>query len=235
MAGANRPYVYGGDVNYLQLCQRLNQEAGLQGAETRPASVLNQTGMMARVVKWIAESWVDIQSQRDWDFMRTTLTFNTIVGQRDYTSVDIPAYATVRRLDNFAQVTDATPTIQPIYPLSYIEFRKRFERQAAASARPQYFTAVNGGIIRFDSTPDAIYPVRMDAFMTPTVLANTTDTPAIPDADHMIIVWAALMKYAFQDSQTELYQYAQLNYERMLSALLGTQVETASRGVEPLA
>ena len=101
-------------MNYLQLCQRLNEEAGLQGAATKPTSVLNQTAMLARVVKWITEAWTDIQTQREWDFLRTTLTFNTVVGQRDYTSSNVPAYANVRRLDNFAQVTDAPSWLSPL-------------------------------------------------------------------------------------------------------------------------
>lgn len=235
MSGPNGPFSLGGYVNYVQLCQRLNLEAGLQGAETRPTSVLNQTGMMYRLVKWVAEEWVNIQAQRDWEFLRTSLSFNTVVGQRDYTSSDVPAYGNVRRLDNFAQVTDSSSNILPMIPLAYPQFRMQFERTAAASGVPLYYTQAPGPIIRMNTLPDAAYPVRIDAYRAPIVLTNNTDTPAIPDSDHMVIVWGALMKYALQDSQQELFQHAQMNYNRMISNLVKTQTYSASKMAEPLA
>lgn len=197
--------------------------------------MLNQTGMMARVVNWIAEEWVAIQDQRDWEFLRLSLSFNTVVGQRDYTSMDIPAYANVRRLDGFAQVTDANSNILPMLPLAYPQFRTQFERTTAASGVPLYYTQAPGPIIRLNTLPDAIYPVRMDAYRAPVVLAANTDIPAIPTADHMVIVWGALMKYALQDSQAELYQHAQMNYNRMISNMVKTQTYSASVAMEPLA
>ena len=66
-------------MTYLQLVQRTRQECGIAG--DGPTTVVGQTREMKRLCDWVAQSWVEIQEERqDWDFMRKSVTFNTSSG-----------------------------------------------------------------------------------------------------------------------------------------------------------
>ncbi len=74
-------------MTFLQLVQRLRQEAGASG--TGPVTVVNQDGELARMVNWINDAWLDIQSQhKDWGWMRTTCTFPTVTSKGTYSAAD---------------------------------------------------------------------------------------------------------------------------------------------------
>jgi hypothetical protein len=67
-------------VNFLQLVQRLRTETKASGSSI--TSVVNQTGEYGRLVDWINDAWLDIQSERtDWEWMRATATFPTVTGR----------------------------------------------------------------------------------------------------------------------------------------------------------
>ena len=67
-------------MNFLQLVQRLRSETKATG--TTVTSVLNQSGEYARLVNWINDAWLDIQSAHtDWGWMRTSVTFPTVTGR----------------------------------------------------------------------------------------------------------------------------------------------------------
>ena len=60
-------------MNFLDLCQRLVQETGI--ADEGPATVTGQTGDMGRIVNWINDAWLKIQSIRaDWNWAWSTGT-----------------------------------------------------------------------------------------------------------------------------------------------------------------
>jgi|ERR1700741_421953 len=67
-------------ATFLQLVQRLRTET--KAAGTTVTSVVNQTGEYARLVNWINDAWLDIQSAHtDWGWMRTSMTFPTVTGR----------------------------------------------------------------------------------------------------------------------------------------------------------
>lgn len=83
-------------MNFLGLVQRLRQEAGASG--TGPLTTANQTGELQRLVNWINDAWLDIQSLRtDWDWMRSTFSFPTVSSQGIYTTsqMGIPTWSNV--------------------------------------------------------------------------------------------------------------------------------------------
>jgi hypothetical protein len=84
-------------LNYLQLCQKLRQEAGISGSG--PTSTLNQSGELARVCDWIQQSYIDIQEKHtDWNFLRRTFSLPLTIGKSVYpvninnTSSDTTSY-----------------------------------------------------------------------------------------------------------------------------------------------
>lgn len=77
-------------MNFLGLVQRLTQEAGASGAG--PTDVVGQQGEYARMVNWVNDAWLDIQSlHQDWEFLRTTCSFPTVDGQAVYTATQANA------------------------------------------------------------------------------------------------------------------------------------------------
>jgi len=68
---------------YLQLCALLRQNAIDSG--TGPATVLAQSGELARFVQWIADAWTELQNEKDeWFWMRKSFTVNTVADDSDY-------------------------------------------------------------------------------------------------------------------------------------------------------
>ncbi|RLC09555.1 MAG: hypothetical protein DRI24_21580, partial [Deltaproteobacteria bacterium] len=63
-------------MNFLQLCKRLRQEAGLTGSG--PSTVVDQTGISKQIVDWVNTAYVDVLSQHaNWHFMQDDFSFNT--------------------------------------------------------------------------------------------------------------------------------------------------------------
>lgn len=75
---------------FLGLVQRLRQESGASG--TGPVSTIGQTGELNRMVNWINDAWMDIQSlHQNWQFLRSTCSFPTVNAQAIYSPVQCNA------------------------------------------------------------------------------------------------------------------------------------------------
>lgn len=75
-------------MNKLQLCQRLQTDAGVSGTLT---TTIGQTGSLGRLVNWIDDAWNNLQTERDdWEFLRSSylegngFSFSTVSGQSVY-------------------------------------------------------------------------------------------------------------------------------------------------------
>jgi hypothetical protein len=61
------------------------RECGIaSGGGALPATVENQTNVLAKMVSRVAESWVEIQGEHKWSFLRKTKTITLAVGNRTY-------------------------------------------------------------------------------------------------------------------------------------------------------
>ena len=89
--------------------------------------------------------------------------------------------------------------------------------------------------LRFDTTPTAVETVSLYGWLAGTYLSSNSDEPEIGTGDQMIIVYKALRRYALTESQAELVQYAQENYNEKYRELLGAQADEMDDWVEPLA
>jgi hypothetical protein len=57
-------------MTFLELCKRVRADAGISGDM---ATVLNQQGMMAKLVNWVRQADLDIQRMHtSWAFMWRT-------------------------------------------------------------------------------------------------------------------------------------------------------------------
>ena len=204
---------------FLQLCQRVRQECGVAG--DGPSTVLNQVGVLKKIVDRTARAWVDIQSSRPyWKFMRNQTTFLTVVGQRTYNVVTDLGISTLDKFDrqNTYLYLTSTEDEKMLEWVPYDKFRTQY--RTYPSERPTVITEGPGRNLQFNTTPDEIYTVTYDYWMTPELLAANTDVPSIPEHFQDVIVWRAVMMFAGNEGATDLFAYAKQMYTPMLMQLV---------------
>jgi hypothetical protein len=103
-------------VNFLQLVQRLRTETKASGSSI--TSVVNQTGEYGRLVDWVNDAWLDIQSEHtDWEWMRTTATFPTVTGRpvNTLTQIGLTSFGAWAR-DTFRNYVNPVVTVSIASP-----------------------------------------------------------------------------------------------------------------------
>lgn len=216
-------------MNFLQLAQRLRQEAGVPG--TGPTTVLSQTGELKRLVDWVATAWDEIQGeQTTWRWMRQSVTLNTVAGTNSYSLsawgiASTFAYWYQRTFTIYRQSLGRSDERDLVW-MDYDDWRRMYDFGAAASTQgqPTEFAIAPDDSIKLGFIPDAVYVVRADYHKAPTTLAADTDTPACPTQYHMAIVWKALMYYGEFESAPEAYGRGKNNYTTLMGQMRRTQL-----------
>lgn len=193
---------------YLELSQRLIEEAGISGTIT---SVVGATGEFKRVIEWIKRSTTELEGKWfDWNFLHEFATVNLIVGVSDY-----PAPANQNVWDTATAVIPADTM-----PLDFVQWvrQKRDPTQPIAGS-PYKFTVLPDQSLRFYDTPLKAEVVTIEYWKVPTILAGNTDEPAIPEQFRDLIVWKALQYYANYESADEVKVQAMENYDARIDQL----------------
>lgn len=208
-------------MNFLQLAQRLRQEAGISG--TGPTTTIAQTGEMKRVCDWINAAWIDIQTtNRDWDWMRVSTTFPTVAGKTTYAPVADLALSdfgmwsrdSFRVYDTAAGMTSETYiAFQPyeVWRDTYLYGANR-----TTTSRPSIVTITPAKELAFGPITAAGYTIVGDYFKSPSELAADADLPAMPTHYHMAIIYRALMFYGAYENATEVYQHGQVEFTKLM-------------------
>ena len=192
-------------MNFLDLCQRLVQETGI--ADDGPATVTGQTGDMGRLVNWINDAWLKIQSMRaDWNWAWGTGTATLTAGT--YTITLPSTVETIKRVSlgqSYLQSED------------YNDFADAYRE--IQEGDPSVWSIRPDGVLVFNAKPTENKTVTYESFATPSKMVATTDAPALPERYHMLIVYEALRSYAQFDEAPELEKRAFLYFEEMLADL----------------
>ena len=209
-------------MNFLQLCQRLRQEAGLTG--DGPTTTVEQTGISGQIVDWINTAYIDVLSQHsNWLFMQESFSFNTIASKREY-SVSETGVTDLEKwkVDPYGAfriylTSSGVANEQYMYSLLWDDYRQAYLYGATRTAEglPSYFAIQPDNGLNFYLVPDAIYTITGEYYKTPTELSGNDDIPIIPSQFHMIIVWRALMLYAAFDAATEKYVHGKNEYTKL--------------------
>jgi hypothetical protein len=209
---------------FLQLCQRVRLECGIAG--DGPSSVVSQVGALKKVVDRTARAWVDIQASRPfWKFLRNQMTFATVVGQREYSVVDDIGVTTLDKFDQENTYIYLTST-EDETRLAWEDYRRfRYRHRTYPDGRPTTVTEGPQRTLAFDLTPDEIYTVTLDYWMTPELLAANGDIPSLPEQYHDVIVWKSVMMFAGNETATDLFSYAKGMYTPMYLQLMLDQGE----------
>ena len=228
---------------YLQLCTYLRQQSSDAG--TGPSAVTSQTGDLARIVKWVADSWTEIQQEKDeWRWMRKSFTVSATSGDGAYAYTDCTDTVNLAAISRFSKwhkdsfkcyLTSAGVGAE--YPLTWIpweQFRGIYRYGTQTNAPPCHVSEDPTQKFVLGPIPDATYTVSGDYQIGPQTLAADGDIPEMPTRFHNLIVYDALIRYGFNRVAPEVLQFAQAQGSRLHSALVRDQLPQISLG-RPLA
>lgn len=229
-------------MTFLELVNRARLECGVSGAQLTSVatdSALTQEGL--RFKRWVNEAWREIQTQHpDWNWMRKQVSFDTVAGQNYYT----PAQCNVTDLgdwkrNSFRAFTKAMGYgDEQLLPfMDYETFRNvyLYGNMRSTQTRPVSFTInPSDKSLILGATPPDVYTVVGEYFKKPTDLSADSDTPELPDRYQMLIVYKAMIFYAYYESAPEVLERAQRGEKKMLSLLEIDQIPVLTSG-PPLA
>lgn len=222
-------------MNFLQLVQRLRQEAGVSG--TGPTTVVNQSGEMRRLVDWTNSAWTDIQLlHQSWGWMLGSVSLQTVAGQGDYTPLQTGITSRFGRwnMSSFCIAQSPPNDETELMELGYSEFRSIYRTGPQPLARSVAVCAMPNLSIGLGYKPDQAYTVRGEYWKSVQTLSADADIPEMPEQFHDAIWYRALMLYARYESAAEIYEDAAQNYKRLISLIEVNQLPTFDM-TEPLA
>jgi hypothetical protein len=218
---------------FLQLCQLTREKCGISG--NGPALVTGQTGEMGRIVNWVQEAWIELQNRsRDWDWMRAEFCLTTVALQQEYTisSASLTDFSrwhleTLRAYRADIGVADQ----QWLVAWNYGIFRDTFMFASQTTSRPTVFAVrPRDKALLFGSIPDDAYEIRGEYQKAARPFLTGSEKPLLPEEFHMLIVYGAMLKYAYYENAPEVAQSAQLMQGPMLKDLMANQAPEFSHG-----
>ncbi len=211
-------------ASFLQLCQRTRQECGIAG--DGPLTVVNQVGVLKKIVDRTQRAWVDIQAAGPyWKFARNQITFVLEIGKQEYDQPDDFGLTTVDKWDeqaSFIKEVDGNDETELTW-VDYHQFRRDF--RTFPPGRPNIICNTPGGHVAFNRTPDKAYTITLDYWMTPELLTANGDIPSLPEHYHDAIVWKSVMMFAGNEISPELLVYAKTMYDPIYGQLFVDQGE----------
>jgi len=201
-------------MTFLELAQKLRQESGIAG--TGPTNVTSQNGIEGRIVDWINDAWLDIQSDREnWDWMWVPgATVNTTASQADYAPVadfGLAATALARWEVETMRIfltSDGRSAERPLQYIPYEDYKEDYLAGEPDDNMPAFFTVLPSGNIRLYPPPNDIYTLTIDYYKQPTKMAADDDVPEMPTWLHDAIWARALLDYAIYDEAITVGQAA---------------------------
>ena len=196
-------------MTYLELCKAVRAQAGISG--DGPSNVTGQVGIYADVVRWVDESYNDIQTRfENWNFLYTTLDFEL---QETFDTYD-NSNSGIRQFvkDSFKSQYQNEDKVRMKY-IPYAVYRLNRSFDTASTGVPKYVTELPDGSFQFYPTPDATYTIYVEGYSEPDVMEASTDTPIFPTQYQELIKTNALIRYSEYYNVPEMYQSATRSFE----------------------
>ena len=216
-------------MNFLQLCQTVRGDASLQGEG--PTSVIGQTGIYAKIVRWTNEAYIEIQSLGlDFDWMRAMCELPLVAGTGSY---DLLSGASWNRPDVKRFLSSNSWLIDGVTRsrVRVIDHAKMLREWPDTSGVgiPNVATIRPWRVVEFNRVPEKAYTWLVEAKLTPESMTIGEHVPMMPEQHHHAIVKKALMYYATHDGDAELFKQAKDDYGRALNRLVIETVPAIER------
>jgi len=204
---------------YLELVNRTVRECGISGGTT--SSVTGQIGILQKMVVWVAEADLYIQrSLRDWNFLHSTYSVNTVSAVADYVK---PTTVGTWDLDSF-YLDFGTSSAQKLLKLDYLDWRRSIGAFGdVQSTAPSYIVIRPNGDLILSAIPSTVRGLYAEYWALPTKLVAGTDTSAIPEQFEDVIVHRAKMLYAQHEEAIDMLKAAATDYELSYKDLMSNQ------------
>ncbi len=200
---------------FLQLCQTTRRECGI--TSTGPAAVISQTGVLEKVVNWVADADVEIQSRWfDWDFLHvSTWDHETIVGEP---TIAAPTDIGVWDRESF-YLDYSTANHKHLPVIDYKVWRRDLRQGVQTNQKPGHIIVLQDRSLRFECPPDDVYTLTGDYWKRPAKMTANTSTSPIPEEYERIIVARAKIAYAESQGAPEVLMSAQIEFDDLLDKL----------------
>lgn len=214
-------------MNFLQLVQRLHSESVRSTA--LPTTVATTDVRHLRLVNKIKDAWRNLQSERDWKWMRATLDATLTADQQTYSGLELGAsnFGRWRKEDdtyNVYSYIDGAPNA--IWTLNYWnldDFRFQFVYRVLGATTPIAWTFDESNNLIVGPKPALAYKLRIEYWKEPVELEEDADSPDMPERFHMALVWRALKDSGLDDAAPEQITKAENNYTEVYDKLLRDQ------------
>lgn len=219
-------------MTYLSICQSTRQECRING--TGPTTVVSQLGLLKDLVDWVSKSYTELQLKRDWRWMRSTFTVNTVSGTDTYAygdCTDSRLSAVISRFGRWHLIEDEAPNVtlyltsagvggeNYLTPIDWAAFRDRYKRGSQSNSQPIHIAIDPQNRLVLGPAPDAVYTINGEYQMSPQTLALDADVPEMPARFHDLIMYMAMEKYGASKGALEVFQRGGYEGKLLLRAL----------------
>jgi hypothetical protein len=200
---------------FLQLCVKTRSECGITG--TGPAAVTSQSGVLEKVVNWVADADQEIQGRWfDWDFLHvSTWTHNTI---SNTPTVAAPSNLGVWDRESF-YLDYSTASNKKLRVVDYKIWRRDYRQGVKTNQKPDMAIILPDNSLRLEAPPDAVYVLSADYWKRPAKMTANSDTSPIPEEYERIIVARAKIAYAESQGAPEVLMAAQIEFDDLLDKM----------------
>ena len=207
-------------MTYLSLCQDTRRECRVAGTSTTPSTVVGQTGRLGDIVAWVAQAYTEIQEAKDWNWLRSTFTVNTVANDDTYAYGDCTDSRLSAVLTRFSKwwLRNGDESNITLYltsagvggenyltPIDWIDFRERYKRGTQTTGQQIHVAIDPQGNLVLGPKPDAIYTINGEYQMSPQTLTADADVPEMPTRFHSLIMYRAMEKYGAANGAPEVF------------------------------
>lgn len=226
-------------MNFLQLCQAVQQEAGIPGDPM--GTTAGQKGELKRVVTWTRRAWDEIQAEkRDWTFLWKEFSVVFSPGNNTYAvalSSSPGGVGTAWPRPLVFRMSKYGITGAPIFKLGVYEpnvFQELFGHLTPMPGPPFAMTFLPDLRVRFNTVLDVFYNFSGEYQRAPQQLVSDLDVPLLPLQYHNAIMYRALRMYAEYEEASSLVPSATKNDNHWSDMLIHDCLPRAIVGQDPL-
>ena len=200
-------------TDFITLSQELRALVGVGGSG--PTDVTTATGIEKRIVDYIKNAWIDIQSHpKDWKWMWQEgylpaggIPLQTILDTPDYVLTDVHKIR-VRTFRSYLTATGVSDRQRMLY-VPWNEFQRRYGIVVSTSKRPITATRLPNGNLRLVPPPNGIFSIEFEYFTGVQVLSANDSVPLLPSEFHQLIIYEAAKRYGKAEDAQEVVAAAE--------------------------
>lgn len=196
---------------FLQLCEQLREEVGVQGTISTTA---NQTSMHLRLINYVKKANRKIQRRKiNWKFLWAEWS----VALSTATDGELTAPGGLGMFDQTSFWLGAgTDDALPLTYVDHKQWRDHYRHEYTDADEPAFVTIKPNGKVVLLPEPSSAYDATVltaDYWRKPVELVDNGQVSLIPEEFHDIIIAQAKVYFAEKNHDTGLYQSAMIEHE----------------------